>query len=49
MQNEIINTFINIRDYYNVQKRAQTSLYKRRTAEATITLAVQRSKQSGFF
>ena len=49
MQNEIETTFINMKNYYNVQKGASTSLYKRGAAEATLTSAVQISKQSGAF
>ena len=49
MQNEIETTFINMKDYYNVQKGASTSLYKRGAAEAALTSTVQISKQSGTF
>ena len=51
MQNETINTFINIRDYYNVQKKkgASTSLYKRGAVEAALASTVQISKQSSAF
>ena len=49
MQNEIETTFINIKNYYNVQKGASTSLYKRGAAEAALTSTVQISKRSGAF
>ena len=49
MQNEIETTFINMKNYYNVQKGASTSLYKRGAAEAALTSTVQISKRSGAF
>ena len=49
MQNEIITIFINMKNYYNVQKGASTSLYKRGAAEVALTSAVQISKRSGAF
>ena len=49
MQNETETTFINIKNYYNVQKGASASLYKRGAAEAALTFTVQISKRSGAF
>ena len=49
MQSEIETTFINIKNHYNVQKGASTSLYKGGAAEAALTFTVQISKWSGAF
>ena len=49
VQNEIETTFINMKNYYNVQRGASTSLYKRRAAKAALTSTVQISKRSGAF
>ena len=49
MRSKIITTFINMKNYYNVQKGASTSLYKRGAAEAAPTSTVQISKRSGAF
>ena len=49
MQSEIETTFINMKNYYNEQKGASISLYKRGAAEAALTSTVQISKRSGAF
>jgi len=49
MQSEIETSFINMKNYYNVQKEASTSLYKRGAAEAVLTSTVQISKRSSAF
>ena len=49
MLNEIETTFINIKNHYNVQKGASTSLYKGGAAEAALTFTVQISKWSDAF
>ena len=49
MLNEIETTFINIKNYYNIQKEASTSLYKGGAAEAALTFTAWISKRSGAF